>query len=369
VLAAKDALAGFEGDVVVTYGDAPLVQPQTIARLFALRAERGGLAVLGFEAKNPFGYGRLLTTEDGALARIVEEKDATDAERAVRLCNSGVLCADASVLFSLLAMVKNDNAKGEYYLTDVIGLGRSSGFSARTALGEEEEVLGVNSRLELAAAEAAFQVRRRRELMLAGVTMIAPETVYFSYDTTIGQDVTIEPNVYFGPGVTVEAGATIKAFCHVEGARIGPNASVGPFARLRPGADLGAKVKIGNFVEIKNATFGEAAQASHLTYVGDAEIGPRANLGCGTITCNYDGFDKYKTIVGADAFIGSDTALVAPVTVGARAFTGSGSVITKDVPEGALAVARGRQSNIEGWADAFSARKKAAKAAKGGKTE
>lgn len=368
VRAAEAALAGFEGDVVVSYADAPLVRPETIASLFALREAGAGIAVLGFEADDPTGYGRLLLDADGVLTRIVEHKDASDAERAVRLCNSGVLAADKGVLFAQLSMVRNDNAKGEYYLTDVIGLARSSGFSARVATAPEAEVLGCNSRVELAQAEAAFQARARRAAMEGGATLIDPDTVYFSWDTKIGQDVTIEPGAMFGLGVTIEDGATVRAWSHLEGAHVGPEASVGPFVRLRPGAVLGRKVKIGNFVEIKNATFGEAAQASHLTYVGDAEVGARANLGCGTITCNYDGFDKYKTVIGEDAFIGSDTALVAPVTVGARAFTGSGSVITKDVPADALAVARGRQKEIEGWAAEFRARKAAERAARKAKS-
>ncbi|NDC58459.1 MAG: bifunctional UDP-N-acetylglucosamine diphosphorylase/glucosamine-1-phosphate N-acetyltransferase GlmU, partial [Alphaproteobacteria bacterium] len=320
VRAAEAALAGFAGDVVVTYADAPLVRPETIAELFALREAGAGIAVLGFEAADPTGYGRLMRDESGALLRIVEHKDATEGERAVTLCNSGLLAADAAVLFSLLSMVRNDNSKGEYYLTDVIGLGRSSGFGARVAIAPEDEVQGCNSRMELAAAEAAFQARSRAAAMADGATLIDPNTVYFSYDTRIGQDVTIEPGVFFGPGVVVEDGALVRAWSHLEGAHVGPEASVGPFVRLRPGAALGRKVKIGNFVEVKNATFGEAAQASHLTYVGDADVGARANLGCGTITCNYDGFDKFRTVIGEDAFIGSDTALVAPVRVGARAY-------------------------------------------------
>jgi bifunctional UDP-N-acetylglucosamine pyrophosphorylase/glucosamine-1-phosphate N-acetyltransferase len=367
VLCAKQQLSDFDGDVVVLYGDCPLITPATIEAAFAAKASGAGVVVVGFEAADPTGYGRLIRDADGGLSRIVEEKDATTEERAERLCNSGVLCADRAVLFALLSMVKNDNAKGEYYLTDVIGLARSSGFKASVVSAAESEVLGVNSRLELAQAEQAFQQRRRRDFLLAGVTMIDPETVYFHHDTAIAADVLIEPNVVFGPGVTVEKGATIKAFCHLEGCRIGEGASVGPFARLRPGADLAARVKIGNFVEIKNARFGEAAQASHLAYIGDAEVGARANLGCGTITCNFDGFDKHKTIIGEDAFIGSDTALVAPVRIGARAFTGSGSVITKDVPDDALAVARGRQRDIVGWSLTYRSRKLAERAARGGK--
>jgi bifunctional UDP-N-acetylglucosamine pyrophosphorylase / glucosamine-1-phosphate N-acetyltransferase len=367
VSAAREALADFDGDVIVTYADTPLVRSETLAEAFAVRARGASLAVLGFEAADPTGYGRLVQDDAGALLRIVEEKDATPHERAIRLSNSGVLVADARMLFQLLSMVRNDNAKGEFYLTDVIGLARSSGFKAEIARAPETEMMGVNSRVELAEAESAWQARRREEAMLSGVTMIDPSSVYFSHDTVIGNDVNIEPGVFFGPGVTVAAGATVKAWSHIEGAHVGEAAAIGPFVRLRPGARLAARVKIGNFVEVKNASFGEDAQASHLTYVGDAEVGARANLGCGTITCNYDGFDKYKTIIGEDAFIGSDTALVAPVTVGAGAFTASGSVITKDVPAGALSVARGRQRDIEGWAVNFRARKQAERAARGGK--
>ena len=364
VLAAESALAGFTGDVVISIADAPLIRPETLSALFALREAGAGIAVLGFEAADPTGYGRLILAEDGTVARIVEQREATPDEQAVRLCNAALYAIDKAVLFSLLSMVRNDNAKGEYYLTDIVGLARSSGFKARVAMADEAETMGANSRAELAEAEAAFQARARLAAMESGATLIDPNTVYFSWDTKLGQDVTVEPGVFFGPGVVVEDGAVVRAWSHLEGARVGPQASVGPFVRLRPGADLGRKVKIGNFVEIKNATFGEAAQASHLTYVGDAEVGARANLGCGTITCNYDGFDKYRTVIGEDAFIGSDTALVAPVTIGAGAHTGSGSVITKDVPANALAVARGRQRDIAGWAEDFRARKRAARAAK-----
>ncbi len=361
VKAARGALAGFEGDVVILYGDTPLIRRETVEAMFAARAQKGGLVALAFEAADPTGYGRFVTGADGAVLRIVEHRDATEAERAIRLCNSGVFVADCAILFDLLQMVRNDNAKGEYYLTDIVGLGRSAGFKTHLVVGAESEMLGVNSRVELAAAEAAHQARARRAALEAGVTMIAPETVYFSHDTSIAADVTIEPNVFFGPGVTVESGAVIKAFSHLEGAHIGEGASVGPFARLRPGASLGAKVKIGNFVEVKNAIFGEAAQASHLSYIGDASVGARANLGAGVITCNYDGFDKHRTEIGAGAFIGSDTALPAPVSVGEGAYTGSGSVITKDVPADALAVARGRQRAIEGWAAKFRAAKLSAR--------
>lgn len=364
VRAAERALADFEGDVVILYGDAPFVLARRIDEMFALRASQGGIAILGFNAQEPSGYGRLLQADDGTIARIVEEKDANERERALKLCNSGVYCADARVLFRLLAMVKNDNAKREYYLTDIVELGRAAGFATHLVVGEEDETRGVNSKSDLAAAEAAFQRRKRAEMMDAGVTLIDPETVYFSHDTAIAADAVIEPNVFFGKGVKIGAGARIKAFCHFEGATIADGAEVGPFARLRKGANLGQGVKIGNFVEIKNANFGPKAKASHLSYIGDADIGAKANLGAGTITCNYDGFDKYRTTIGEEAFIGSDTSLVAPVKVGARAYTGSGSVITKDVPDGALAVARGRQRDIEGWADAFRAKKRKAKETK-----
>lgn len=364
VKAAEAALAGFDGDVIVTYADTPLVRTETLGALFEVRAGGAALAVLGFEAKDPFGYGRLVRDGAGKLARIVEEKDATPEERAITLCNSGVLVADSGLLFKLLSMVRNDNAKGEYYLTDVIGLARSAGFASQIAIADETEMMGVNSRVELAGAEAVWQQRRRIEAMASGVTLLDPATVYFTHDTEIGQDAVIEPGVFFGPGVRIAAGARVRAWSHLEGCEVGAQSTIGPFVRLRPGAKLGANVKIGNFVEIKNATFGEAAQASHLTYVGDADVGARANLGCGTITCNYDGFEKYRTVIGEDAFIGSDTALVAPVRVGARAYTGSGSVITKDVPEGSLSVARGRQRDVEGWADAFRARKRKERASK-----
>lgn len=365
--AAESALAGFDGDVAVWFVDTPLIRRETLEAMFAARAVGAGVVMLAFEAADPTGYGRILTDGAGRFVRNVEHKDASAEEREVKLCNAGALVADREVLFRLLSMVRDDNAQKEFYLTDVPGLARSSGFSVEIVQASEEEVLGVNSRVDLAEAEAAFQARRRTEAMLSGVTLIDPASVYFSHDTELGQDVTVEPGVFFGLGVKVHAGARVKAWSHLEGAEVGADASVGPFVRLRPGARLAARVKIGNFVEVKNATFGEDAQASHLTYVGDAEVGARANLGCGTITCNYDGFDKWKTVIGEDAFIGSDTALVAPVRVGARAYTGSGSVITRDVPEGALAVGRARQRDIEGWGDTFRAKKAAERAARGGK--
>jgi bifunctional UDP-N-acetylglucosamine pyrophosphorylase/glucosamine-1-phosphate N-acetyltransferase len=355
VLAAKGALAGFAGEVVVTYADCPLLTAAAIEPLFDLHATGADMAVLGFEAADPGAYGRLITGDDGELHRIVEAKDATEDELKVRACNSGVIAADAALLFELLDQVGNDNAKGEYYLTDVIGLAVAQGLSAQATFAPEDTVMGVNSQGELAQAEAVFQSRRRRQLMADGVCMTAPDTVHVAYDTDIAAGVVIEPYVVFGPGVKIEAGATIRAFSHIEQAVVRKGAIVGPYARLRPGADIGPKAHVGNFVEVKNVKVGEGAKLNHLTYVGDGSIGARANLGAGTIFCNYDGFDKYETHVGADAFIGSDTALVAPVTVGEGAFTGSGSVITEDVPANALALGRGRQVIKENWASAFRA--------------
>jgi bifunctional UDP-N-acetylglucosamine pyrophosphorylase/glucosamine-1-phosphate N-acetyltransferase len=320
--------------------------------------------MLGFEAADPSGYGRLIRAEDGTILRIVEERDASEAERAVTLCNSGLLVADRQMLFQLLGLVRSDNAKREFYLTDVVGLARSAGLSTRATMAEEAEVLGVNSRAELALAEAAFQKRVRLAAMEGGVTLIDPNTVYFCYDTEIGADVTIEPNVFFGAGVRIGAGCTIHAFCHFERVEIGEDCEIGPFARFRPGAKLARKVKIGNFVEVKNSHLAEGAKANHLAYIGDADIGARSNIGAGAITCNYDGFDKHRTTIGEDVFIGSDTALVAPVKVGDRAYTAAGSVVTSDVPEGGLAVARGRQADVDGWADRFREKKLAARAKK-----
>jgi bifunctional UDP-N-acetylglucosamine pyrophosphorylase/glucosamine-1-phosphate N-acetyltransferase len=359
VLAARGALEGFSGDVVVTYADCPLLSAAAIEPLFDLHDTGADLAVLGFEAKDPSAYGRLILGQDGDLRRIVEAKDATDEERAVRACNSGVLAADASLLFDLLSHVGNANAKGEYYLTDVVGLAVDRGLLALTTFAPEDAVLGVNAQAELAAAEAAFQAQRRAALMTDGVTMSAPDTVHLAYDTQIEGGAVIEPYVVFGPGVTVRAGAVIRAFSHLEGAVVRPGAIVGPYARLRPGADIGERAHIGNFVEVKNVAVGEGAKANHLTYLGDGTVGPRANIGAGTIFCNYDGFDKLQTHIGADAFIGSDTALVAPVRVGDGAFTATGSVITEDVEPNALAIARGRQVNKSGWAEAFRALKRA----------
>jgi len=307
------------------------------------------IVVLGFEAADPGRYGRLITDGD-TLDRIVEFKDATDEERAVTLCNSGVVMANADALFDLIAAVGNDNAAGEYYLTDIIEIGCDKGLTATVVTCDEAETLGINSRAELVAAEAAFQARARAEALDDGVTLLAPDTVYFAYDTVLGRDAVVEQNVIFGPDVTVESGARIRAFSHLEGCHVSRGAIVGPYARLRPGAELQENVHVGNFVEIKNAVLAEGAKANHLTYIGDADIGERTNIGAGTITCNYDGVFKHRTTIGADAFIGSNTMLIAPVTVGHEAMTASGTVVSKNVPDGALAVGRARQENKAGFA-------------------
>jgi bifunctional UDP-N-acetylglucosamine pyrophosphorylase/glucosamine-1-phosphate N-acetyltransferase len=357
VLAARQALAGFSGDVVITYADCPLLDAAAIEPLFDLRATGADLAVLGFDAADPGAYGRLILTEDGVLSRIVEAKEASPKELAVTACNSGVLAADAAVLFDLLGQVKADNAKGEYYLTDVVGLAAARGLKAQTTFAPETSVMGVNSQAELAAAEAAFQAHRRAVLMADGVSMSAPHTVHLSWDTQIAGGAVIEPYVVFGPKATVEAGAVIRAFSHIEGAVVRAGAIVGPYARLRPGADIGAGAHVGNFVEVKNVNLGAGAKANHLSYLGDGSVGAGSNIGAGTIFCNYDGFDKARTVIGEGAFIGSNTLLIAPVTVGDRAFTGTGSVITDDVESDALALGRARQTVKLGWANAFRARK------------
>lgn len=356
VRAAEDALVGFDGALVVLYGDTPLIRPVAVESLFAALDDGAALGVLGFEAADPGAYGRLICDETGGLERIVEARDASPEELVVPLCNSGVMAGHAKEMFALLSKVTNDNAKGEYYLTDIAGLARAAGRRCAVVRCEEADVLGVNSRAELAAAEAAFQERMRAGMMAAGVTLRAPDTVFFSHDTAIGNDVTIEPNVVFGSGVTVEAGATIRAFSHLEGAHVSTDAIIGPYARLRPGAEIGEGAHVGNFVEIKNVRLGAAAKVNHLAYAGDGSIGAGANIGAGTIFCNYDGFAKHETHVGADAFVGSNSALVAPVRIGDGAYVGSGSVITADVGADALAIARARQVERDGWAVRFRAR-------------
>ncbi len=353
VLAAREAIAAGYDDLLILFADTPLVSGATIRALRDALAEGAGVAALGFVAADPFGYGRLLQDEAGRLVAIREEKEASDAERAVDLCNAGLM---ASTGGRALERVDNDdrNAKGEFYLTDVVEMARAAAArKAQVVLAQETEVLGVNDRIQLAQAEAVAQERLRRAAMAAGVTMIAPETVFLSADAKIARDVTIEPNVVIGPRVEIGDRAVIHAFSHLEGASVGAGANVGPFARLRPGAALAEEAKVGNFVEIKNASLGLGAKVSHLTYIGDADIGANANIGAGTITCNYDGFFKYRTVIGENAFIGSNSALVAPVTVGPGAYVGSGSVVTKDVTADALAVARGRQVEKAGWASSF----------------
>ena len=362
VAQALPALAGAAGDAVILYGDTPFIRAETLEAMLAARA-RHAVVVLGFQAADPGRYGRLITRGD-QLERIVEFKDASHAEREVTLCNSGVICADVATLTDLVAALGNDNASGEYYLTDIIGIARAQGLSAGVVICDAGETLGINTRAELAAAEAAFQARARAEAFECGVSMTAPDTVFFALDTFVGRDAVIGPNVIFGPGVTVETGAEIKGFCHLEGCHISRGATVGPFARLRPGTELAEDVHVGNFVEIKNSTLAEGVKVGHLTYLGDAEVGEHTNIGAGTVTCNYDGVMKHKTTIGPRAFIGSDTMLIAPVSVGADAMTGSGSVISGDVPPGALAIGRARQENKHGLAIRLMERLRAIKAAR-----
>ena len=363
VAQAHDALAGFAGDILILYGDVPLVRAETM-RAMLDRLNLGDelrAVVLGFRPEDAGAYGRIITDGNGIIAKMVEYKDADAGERAVTLCNSGLMAVRSTDLFVLLDKIGNDNAAGEYYLPDIVMLP-----GAQSAVIETEawEVAGVNSRQEQAAIEAAWQDRRRSEAMRDGVTLIAPETVFFAYDTQVGRDVVIEPNVVFGPGVTVADDVVIRAFSHLEGASVGKGAEVGPYARLRPGADIGAQAKIGNFVEIKKAEISEGAKVNHLSYIGDASIGAGANIGAGTITCNYDGFFKYRTEIGAGAFIGSNSALVAPVKIGAGAIVGAGSVVTKDVEADALCLVRPAQEGKSGWAARFRTGMQARKAAK-----
>ncbi|KRS14604.1 bifunctional N-acetylglucosamine-1-phosphate uridyltransferase/glucosamine-1-phosphate acetyltransferase [Roseovarius atlanticus] len=348
VAQAETALAGYDGDAIVLYGDTPFISEDTLHRMVAARAQHD-VVVLGFEAADPGRYGRLVMSGD-TLEKIVEFRDADAATRAITLCNSGVIAASAPVLFDLIRAVTNDNAAGEYYLTDIVAIARDRGLSATAIACPEAETMGINSRAELAVAEAAFQARARATALEDGVTLTAPETVHFAYDTVLGRDTIVEPNVVFGPGVTVESGAHIKAFSHLEGCHVSRGAVVGPYARLRPGAELAEDTRIGNFVEIKNALIGEGAKVNHLSYIGDASVGEASNIGAGTITCNYDGVMKHRTEIGARVFVGSNTMLVAPVKLGDESMTGSGSVITSDVPAGALAIARSPQANKPGMA-------------------
>jgi bifunctional UDP-N-acetylglucosamine pyrophosphorylase/glucosamine-1-phosphate N-acetyltransferase len=364
VLQAAGVLADFRGDVVVLYADTPFVTEETLIRMRAART-RHDVVVLGFEAEDPGRYGRLVT-EGENLVRIVEARDATAEELAIRTCNSGLLVADAELTMELLSRIRPQNSAGEYYLTDLVGLAVAEGLSATAILCPEEETLGINSRAELAAAEARLQTLRRAEMLEAGVSMPWPESVFLAADTAIGRDAVVEPHVVFGPGVTVESGARIRAFSHLEGCHVSAGAVIGPYARLRPEAAIAENARIGNFVEVKAAQVGEGAKVNHLSYIGDAEIGAGTNVGAGTVTCNYDGVMKHRTVVGRDAFIGSDTMLVAPVTLGDRAMTGSGSVITQDVPDGALALGRARQVNKPGLALRLMERLRAIKQSRNG---
>lgn len=363
VMQARAALSGFEGNALVLFGDTPFISKETIDKLLTAR-ENHDVVLLGMDCADPKRYGRLVTDGD-SLERVVEYKDAAPHEKRITLCNGGIVAADASLLFELLDQVSNDNASGEYYLPDVVFLARQRGLSAGYVICAEEETQGINTRSDLAIAEKLFQDMKRAEIMENGVTLAAPETVFFSYDTVIGRDSVIEPNVIFGPGVTVESDAQIRAFSHLEGCHVSRGAQVGPYARLRPGAELSEFTRIGNFVEVKNAQIHEGAKVNHLSYIGDAEIGAGSNIGAGTITCNYDGVMKHKTTIGERAFIGSNTMLVAPVTVGDEAMTASGSVITSDVEAGALAVARARQDVKPGLARRLMDKLKAIKAKKG----
>ncbi|MEW4447499.1 bifunctional UDP-N-acetylglucosamine diphosphorylase/glucosamine-1-phosphate N-acetyltransferase GlmU [Qipengyuania sp. JC766] len=353
---AREALNGFSGDVLVMYGDVPFVKPSTMqAMLDRLQANDAPAAVvLGFAPEDPLRYGRVLTDEDDRIVKMVEFKDASEAERACPLCNSGLLAARAEELFDLLDRVGNENAQGEYYLPDIVNIAIADGRTCAAVRTEDPaEVAGINSRAELAAAEAQWQAEQREHWMAEGATLKAPETVFFSYDTQLARDVVIEPNVVFGPGVTVAEGARIKSFSHIEGAAIGEGAQVGPFARLRPGAKLEKDAFVGNFVEVKNAVLHEGAKASHLTYLGDADVGAEANIGAGTITCNYDGYFKYRTEIGPRAFIGSNSALIAPVKIGADAIVAAGSAVSRDVADGEMRMVRAEQMVKPGWADRF----------------
>jgi len=360
VLAARAAIERGYDDVLIAFADTPLIRSETFAGLRAAIADGAAVAALGFEAADPHGYGRLLAGAGGELVAIREHKDASEAERATTLCNAGLMALDGARALELLDAVGNQNAQKEYYLTDVVAGARERGLKAVHRTAPEDEVQGVNDRVQLAAVEAVAQRRLREAAMRAGATLVAPDTVHFSADTKLGRDVTVEPNVVFGPGVEIADNVTIRAFSHLEGARVDSGATIGPFARLRPGAKLEADAHIGNFVEIKASTIGKGAKVNHLAYIGDASVGAKSNIGAGVITCNYDGFGKYRTEIGEAAFVGTNSSLVAPVRIGAGAYIGSGSVITDDVEADALALGRGRQVQKAGWAAEFRASKKKA---------
>lgn len=363
VLAARDAIARGHDDLLVLFGDTPLIEVETLSHARRKLAEGAAVAVIGFHTDQPTGYGRLIE-KNGELTAIREEKDCTPDMKAITFCNAGLMAISGRHALELLGKVGNANANGEYYLTDIVAIAHGEGLSVVAIEAPFDSVLGINNRAELAAGEAIWQRRTRRRMMLDGVTLTAPDTVHFCHDTEIGADTIVEPNVVFGPGVRVDDGAVIHAFSHLEGATVGADASVGPYGRLRPGARLAEKARIGNFVEVKAADIGPGAKVNHLTYIGDASVGAAANIGAGTVTCNYDGFNKAKTTIGANAFVGSNSSLVAPVTIGEGAYVGSGSVITNDVAPDALAIGRGRQVEKQGWAPTFRAAAAARKAAK-----
>jgi len=363
VLAARAAIERGFDDILVMFGDTPLIEPAPLAEARKLVAAGNAVAVVGFRTANPTGYGRLIE-KDGALVAIREEKDCSDDERRITYCNGGLMAIDGAVALDLLDAIGNTNVKGEFYLTDIVEIATARGLKVVATEAPYENLLGVNNRAELAEAEAVWQKRARRKLMLDGVTMVAPETVFLSYDTEIGADTILEPNVVFGPGAKIAGNVVVHSFSHIEGATVASGAQIGPYARLRPGADLAEKAKVGNFVEIKKAAIGKGAKVNHLTYIGDAEIGAEANIGAGTITCNYDGYNKHVTRIGAGAFIGSNSALVAPVSIGKDAYVASGSVITADVPDDGLAFGRARQETKPDRAGDLRARYAAQKAKK-----
>lgn len=363
VLAAREAIARGYDDLLIVFGDTPLIEAQSLQAARNKLAEGADVVVIGFRPTSPFGYGRLIE-ENGKLVAIIEEKEATDAQKTIGFCNGGLMAVRGAHAVALLDAVDNKNAKGEYYLTDIVGLAHKQGLNVTALEVPVDNVIGINNRAELAEAERIWQNRKRQDMMLAGVTLIAPETVFFSHDTLVEADVIIEPNVFFGPSVRVASGALIHAFSHIEGATIGEKAEIGPFARLRPGANLGEKSKVGNFCEVKNAEVGKGAKINHLTYIGDAIVGASSNIGAGTITCNYDGYNKYKTVIGENAFIGSNSSLVAPVEIGENAYIASGSTITDNVPADALAFGRARQETKEGRGKILREKYAAIKAAK-----
>lgn len=361
---AKESLEGFSGNILVLYADVPLIQGASISALSAKVGMDTAAAVLGFEAADPHGYGRLFKTKNGNIGAIREELDTSPQEKKISLCNSGIFAVNSETLWKMLPQIKNNNAKQEYYLTDLVELVARTGLRVGLVTCPEAEVAGVNDRVQLAAIEASLQQRYRRNAMLDGASLVAPDTVYFSADTKIGMDVVIEPNVYFGPGVTVGDSVRIMANSHIEGATIGTGSRIGPFARLRPGADIGDDAHIGNFVEVKKAAIGKGAKINHLSYIGDARVGAGTNIGAGTITCNYDGFEKHQTDIGDNVFLGSNTALVAPVSIGDGANIAAGSVITKDVPADSLAITRAELQVKDGWALRYRKMKESRKASK-----